>query len=321
MPKKTDGKELLSYQVPYNTPDVDFSPSYAFYSNPIPDIGLALGRGWYVNVPDHEGPYAADGVAVEQGYATLDSVRSVLAKGFGLRTDVRYVMWGYSGGSIASEFAAELQLQYAPELQFSGMALGGLPPNLTQVWEVSNESPFSGIIVLPLLGITNVYPEARKVLLDALKPDGPYNRTYFVSAENMSAEEGFAAFAGQDIWKYFVHGKAFLSTTTFRKILNDNIYMGYHGVPQIPIFMYKAIHDEVAPIDGVDEIVHKYCNDGVDIWYERNTVGGHVAEMTNGDGRAFEALSAFFDGTYAEEYQANGCTVKNVTVAITTSPQ
>lgn len=53
-------KALLSYQVPYNSVDVDSSPSYAFYSGPFPEIGLALGQGWFVNVPDFEGPLASN---------------------------------------------------------------------------------------------------------------------------------------------------------------------------------------------------------------------------------------------------------------------
>jgi hypothetical protein len=62
-------KALLSYQVPYNSVDVDSSPSYAFYSGPFPEIGLALGQGWFVNVPDFEGPLASNIANIEEvGY-------------------------------------------------------------------------------------------------------------------------------------------------------------------------------------------------------------------------------------------------------------
>lgn len=36
--------------------------------------------------------------------------------------------------------------------------------------------------------------------------------------------------------------------------------MGYHGVPQMPIFAYKAIGDEVSVIADTDDLVDKYCN-------------------------------------------------------------
>lgn len=62
-------KALLSYQVPYNSVDVDSSPSYAFYSGPFPEIGLALGQDWFVNVPDFEGPLASNIANIEEvGY-------------------------------------------------------------------------------------------------------------------------------------------------------------------------------------------------------------------------------------------------------------
>lgn len=39
---------------------------------------------------------------------TVDSVRAVLSSGFGLASDARLALWGYSGGSLASEWAAEV---------------------------------------------------------------------------------------------------------------------------------------------------------------------------------------------------------------------
>ena len=38
---------------------------------------------------------------------------------------------GYSGGSIATEFASELAPRYAPELKLVGVAEGGIPVDLT----------------------------------------------------------------------------------------------------------------------------------------------------------------------------------------------
>lgn len=45
----------------------------------------------------------------------------------------RYAMWGYSGGSVASTFAAERQASYAPELGFAGVVIGGLVPNVSDI--------------------------------------------------------------------------------------------------------------------------------------------------------------------------------------------
>ena len=315
-----EGNALLSYQIPYNSPNPDASPSYALYAGGFPDIPTALDQGWYVNVPDFEGPLASFGLGVQEGHATLDSVRAVLSSGFGLASDARYAMWGYSGGSLASEWAAELQKQYAPELNFAGAALGGLPPNATDTLISINGSSFAGLVPSILLGLTTQYPDAYQYLLSKLNPAGPYNASTFLSVTKMNIEEAFTAFAGQNMFNYFVDGISDIYVPILEAIFDSNVYMGYHGIPQMPMFMYKAIGDELSVIADTDVLVNRYCGVGVNILYQRNTVGGHLAEYTNGDARAFAWLSNVLDGTYAEMYPSMGCTIQNVTVGSDTSP-
>jgi hypothetical protein len=50
---------LLSYQTPYDSAFIDASPSYALYSGVDSDIKVSLGKGWFVSVPDYEGPLAS----------------------------------------------------------------------------------------------------------------------------------------------------------------------------------------------------------------------------------------------------------------------
>lgn len=140
-------KALLSYQVPYDSADVDASPSYAMNANVPPEVNSSLSKGWFVSVPDYEGPLASFTAGVMSGHATIDSIRAIFSKKheFGLTDDARYAMWGYSGGALASEWAAELQVQYAPELSFSGAALGGLTPNVTSVLETINKGYAAGL--------------------------------------------------------------------------------------------------------------------------------------------------------------------------------
>lgn len=67
------GNALLSYQFPYDSADVDASPSYHLYIDASywwSDIGQALGRGYYVSLPDYEGPMASFAAGVQSGHAT-----------------------------------------------------------------------------------------------------------------------------------------------------------------------------------------------------------------------------------------------------------
>ncbi|KKY21307.1 putative lipase 1 precursor [Phaeomoniella chlamydospora] len=318
-----DAHALLSYQIPYNSVDVDSSPSYTLYNELatgfiLSDINTALGHGWYVNVPDFEGPLASFASGVQEGHATLDSVRAVLFSGVGLSSDTRYVMWGYSGGSIATEWASELQVQYAPELNFSGMAIGGLVPNMSSALHNIDATPASGLVPAALLGITNQYPDAYHYLISNLKTTGPYNATYFLNARNMSYYEDASAYANQSIFDdYFVQGASVLQHPTIQKVFNSDGLMGYHGVPQMPVFVHKAVHDEYSAVGETDALVAHYCKAGASIRYQRNLIGNHLDEYTNGDAQAFQWLQAVLNRTFALTYQSPACVVQNVSINIT----
>lgn len=195
-------RALLSYQIPIDSPDIDQQPSYILYAPNSTELYLdftgALGRGWFVSVPDYEGPLAAFGAPHQEGQATLDSVRAILrlAKdhpeiGLSPSDDIRYALWGYSGGSIASEWAAELQPTYAPELDFAGAIFGGLVPSFRTVFDEIDGTPFMGNLPAFMVGVTAQAPEARNFLLSKLKDPGPYNASIFLSVLNMSVAEDF----------------------------------------------------------------------------------------------------------------------------------
>ncbi|KAM0717301.1 hypothetical protein Q7P37_007153 [Cladosporium fusiforme] len=315
----SSGDALLSYQIPYNSPNIDESPSYAYYagendwnSNQFVDIEWALGRGWYVVVPDFEGPLAAFIEGPQEGHATLDSIRAVKSLSVGLKEDARVALWGYSGGSFASEFAAEMQVQYAPDLDISGVALGGLVDNATSAVDDVDGAPYAGLIPLGLLGLTAQYPGVRAYLLDQLHNSGPYNETTFLSSFNLTIVEVFAIFANQSIWNYFRDGRDIVYNPLLSHVLNVEATLGGHGIPQVPLFIYKAVHDEVTSIEGTDELVDKYCDYGANVWYQRNTVGDHISEVTNGKARARQFLQDVIEGGYAHE----GCTVEDVAVDV-----
>jgi hypothetical protein len=308
---------LLSYQIPYNSPNIDESPSWAYYagqnswnSDQFVDVEWALGRGWFVNVPDFEGSLAAFIAGPQEGHATLDSIRAVKSLSLGLVPEARVALWGYSGGSFASEFAAEMQVQYAPELQISGIALGGLVDNATSVIDDVNGAPLAGLISVGLLGLTVEFPEVRAFIVDQLIDNGPYNKTTFLASLKSPLTAVFAFFANQTMWDYFRDGRDIIYNPLLSQLLHTEATLGSHGVPQVPLFIYKAIHDEVTPIEGTDDLVQRYCRYGANIWYQRNTDGGHLSEIVNGKPSATQFLQDVLDG----RYEHGGCTVEDVTV-------
>lgn len=307
---------LLSYQTAYDSANLNDSPSYALYNGVNGDISEALGKGWYVNVPDYEGPLASFTAGHMSGYATLDSVRAVRDASLGIATDARYAMWGYSGGALASEWAAELQPSYAPELSFSGAALGGLTPNITSVLYAVNAQLETFLVAEGILGLTTQHPAAEEVMLSKLKVSGPFNKTGFLQTRNMTTRQAVFVYAGVDMAQFFNGGLALLDDPAVVEATNTDGVMGFNSVPKMPIFAHKAIADEVSPVADTDALVAKYCNKGATILYERNTVGGHVAEATNGE----PAVNKFLDSVLAGSFSMKGCEIRNVTVTLSTNP-
>lgn len=322
VPKETDGSALLSYQVPYNSADVDGSVSYLLYE-PVTgenllysDIQTALGNGWYVNVPDYNGPLTSFGCGVLEGMATLDSIRAVESAEKGLSEDASIALWGYSGGSIASENAAELHSVYTPELNIVGAAMGGLVSNLSSAIPVIPGTRWAGLMPELTLGLFSQYPEAMDYLLSQLKESGPYNKTGFLAAKDMNINEAFAYYYNQDIWAYFKNGEDFYNSPVVQNVLKRETYMGFHGIPQMPLFIYHAVQDEITLISNPETLFERYCSVGVDVLFERNTIGGHLAEATNGDQRALEWLGEVLGGVDVRK----GCVVKDVALNVTDSP-
>ena len=66
--------------------------------------------------------------------------------------------WGIRGGSIASEWASELQPSYAPELDLIGVAEGGIPVDFTHnLAYINGSSSWAGAIPAVTLGVIRAY--------------------------------------------------------------------------------------------------------------------------------------------------------------------
>ncbi|CAF3501033.1 unnamed protein product [Fusarium graminearum] len=315
---------ILSYQPAYNSSNLNSSPSYALtgvMARNEPSLGIKsttslidelLSFGWVVSIPDHLGPSSAFGASVQGGHATLDGIRAVHHL-LDLETSSRYntTIWGYSGGSIATFAAAELQSKYAPELKIDGTVLGGLVDNVSGDFDKVNKSPIAGSLVSILVGITSQYPEARKYLESCLVPA---MKDEFMSVLDMEVTETVKHFFGRDIYSFFKGGVADIRAPQLQKIYDEQAKLGSERVPSMPMFVYKAIDDQFCPTEWTDATVDRLCNAGAEITYERNTVGGHVSEIENGKPGAFRFLWSIFDGSYVSP--AGKRNVSDVTVDV-----
>ncbi|MFI9507953.1 lipase family protein [Nocardia sp. NPDC052566] len=154
---------MVSYQMAYDALGPQCQPSYALQGGGSPtslaaleaNIVMAyLANGFTVVLPDYEGEGLAFAAGQESGYATIDGIRAALhSLAAPPTTPVGLV--GYSGGSIATEFAAELAPSYAPELNIVGAAAGGppvyLPHNLDYI---DGSAKWASVIPFAFVGVS-----------------------------------------------------------------------------------------------------------------------------------------------------------------------
>ena len=155
-------------------PHIDCSPSYGMqFKSPATTVTTQidmtlivplLQNGYYVIIPDYEGPKSTFTVGRQSGKATLNSIRAALQTGAfsGIKNcqscfvGILWWVFGY--------WAISLQLKYAPELKENliGAAVGGFATNITAVAEAVDGTVFSGFIPLALNGLANEYPDFKR---------------------------------------------------------------------------------------------------------------------------------------------------------------
>lgn len=304
MPRGADRTSLISHQVAYDSANIDDSPSYgmnSLLSCPTDQsviLPFYINKGWIVNLPDYEGPAASFTSGHTSGYAVLDSVKAVLSlkDSLGIDQNVRYALHGYSGGALATEWALELQPSYAPELRFTGAALGGVPCKVADAVSLINGKPAAALIVEALLGLSTQHPVLNTTMRAQLKHTGRYNATGFLSAVNYSLAKAATEYQNQDITEYFEDGLDWLQIPAIQGIFDTDATMGNNDVPTAPLFVYQAVRDGIAPAVNVDSLVQKYCESGARIEYTRNAATNHDTEGFVGALKAIDWLTEHFNG-------------------------
>ncbi|KAJ3499392.1 hypothetical protein NLG97_g372 [Lecanicillium saksenae] len=319
VPHNADMTKVLSYQVAEDAADINCAPSYAFQFEHAtgPDKGTmtteselllvegAMEQGWVVIAPDflgHDAAFLANKLA---GHSVLDGIRAAInSNSFtGISKNPTVTMWGYSGGSLASMWAAELQPSYAPELVIAGAAVGGTVPNITSVVTSINGKPHAGLIPTGVVGLMNQYAELRPVVEQHLLPQ--YKEKFF-SVRNQCLDADAKEFENQDIVGMFDDRNLVYTNPTAIRIITENA-LGRGDTPKIPMFVYKSVADEISPVAETDALVAKYCASGASIQYQRDEKSDHSSLAILAAPKALQWLKETMHGK-----QRSGCSTKTV---------
>ncbi|KAI4735342.1 LIP-domain-containing protein [Aureobasidium sp. EXF-12298] len=262
-------------------------------------------EGYIVQSPDYEGPDAAFGAGRLAGMGVLDSMRAVanFKDTLGLTTSTpKIVGYGYSGGAIATGWAASLVSSYAPELNVLGWAQGGTPANLTGTAVFIDGTTFAGFLPQAFVGLSansaygaQLHPLFKRIMTQR-------GRDVLDVAEQTCGVENLATFAFGKIQSTEIQtlGDRVFLDPTFAGVLAQNV-MGVHPheSPKAPVYMYHAIPDEVIPYTNASTLFSDWCADGASVHFTTYPAGSHATTEILGFVGAFRFVEAAFAGTVA----------------------
>ncbi|MEU4600351.1 lipase family protein [Nocardia sp. NPDC023988] len=278
-----ESRPLVSFQCAIDAVAPQCFPSYALRRGAqtigsiapleLPIIAMALRQGWAVSVPDHEGIDGRFGAAREPGYRALDGIRAALSFGaLGLSPSNQVALWGYSGGGLATAWAAELAAEYAPELDIVGAAAGSPVGDPAAAFLRLNGGWFAGFPAVFVAGLRRAYPELVPVLEDHF--DTRF-RALLGEAEQRSTFALLLRFARRDVARHLRGGIAeLLAEPVLRRVLTDVEPGG--KAPAAPLLVVQGVRDEVIAVADIDAHVRRYERAGAAVRYLRIRNGSHL---------------------------------------------
>jgi triacylglycerol lipase len=236
-------------------------------------IAAAVAEGWVVSVPDHEGREGMWGAPHEPGYRVLDGLRATLSfERFGLADDSRVGLWGYSGGGLASAWAAEEHADYAPELNIVGAVLGSPVGNLGNTFRRLNGTKFAALPALVVAALAKTYPDLNRVIDENVTDNG---RALLARLERLTTGEAMIRHFRHDMDRW-VHPplEEVLAMPEVQEVF-EAIRLG-GTVPTPPVLIVQAVHDSVIAVDDIDELADLYASGGAQLTYHRDLFSEHM---------------------------------------------
>ncbi|KJZ68397.1 hypothetical protein HIM_12213 [Hirsutella minnesotensis 3608] len=323
VPPNADFNKVISYQVFQDDAFIECSPSFALQETGfkfrditiqfefVAAVGNLLSRGWIAILPDHEGPNAAFLANRLAAHAVLDGIRAATRSGniTGIAKDPRVVLWGYSGGAVATGWAVEQQPSYAPELNIAGAAYGGILSNLLSGFGAVDGTIFAGLAVSALVGLSHEYEQIDDMLNRHVLPK---YKPLILHAKKQCLVDNAVESLFRDV-RGIVDDRSIWTKDPFVSVLKEND-MG-KAIPKIPLYIYHGMIDQVSPLHNTDVLVRNYCQHGAKVEYIRLHRDEHLLSFITGFPGALSWLINIMDGNIFPV----GCKTKNLSLSPTDS--
>ncbi|KZP05168.1 LIP-domain-containing protein [Athelia psychrophila] len=278
--------KLVAYDDYEDSANTACAPSYLFNTNngnaefgPLGvEVTNGLANGWTLVIADYEGINSAFGSGRQEGYAILDGLRAALSYApAGISQNATIGGYGYSGGAIATGWAASLQPTYAPELNVVGWAIGGTPANVTSTMQNVEGTTFAGFAAAGIAGTISGYPAVGARFNEIATPIG---QAAIAKARSQCATSDLVTFLLEDFETtvYQNLGDQLLYDPTIAAALaNGTMGINADETPKAPVYMYHGKSDEVIPYDSALKAANAWCAFGASVEFVTGTGGtGHL---------------------------------------------
>ena len=207
-------------------------------------------------------------------------------------------LWGYSGGGLASAWAAEMCGTYAPELDIVGAVLGAPVGDLGHTFRRLNGSFLAGLPALVIAALAHVYPDLDRVIKEHTNEEG---RALLDALEKMTTVEAVLQMAGKNMGDYLDEPLEDILSTPEVMHVFDSIKLGA-AVPTPPVLIVQAVHDYLIDVKDIDELADVYSAGGARVTYHRDAFNEHLILHPLSAPMTLRWLTDRFDGRPLTEH-------------------
>lgn len=309
-------QRLVAYQCAIDAVSDRCFPSYALRSGArawgaLPQFELTiiaglLDRGYVVSLSDHEGRHGHFAAPREPGYRVLDGIRAATAyPPTGMTQDTPVGIIGYSGGGMASSWAAEMAPTYAPEIPLVGAVLGSPVGDPGEAFIKLNGGLNAGLPALVVSGLRHAYPGLGDVVRRHAHADGIHRLDRL---KEMSTVEAVVRYAFDDFDDFLDQPLADVLAEPEVLEVFDDLRLG-ETAPRCPVLVVQSVHDQIIDVRDVDGQVARYVEAGVDVSYVRDRFSEHLSLMVLG----LPAMLGWLERRFTDDPRPVGNRTRTVT--------
>jgi hypothetical protein len=169
------------------------------------------------------------------------------------------------------------------------VAEGGVPADIYSIAKNLDGGPFSGVLLAGSVGLSRAYPWLKNY----------WNATGQAMDKDIGTQ-CIEQFTGAYAFKHaddYTTMPDVIDLPEVRAVVDANsLGRNLEHLPNMPVYIYEAINDELIPVAGVNALVETYCSNGVHVTYYQDPASEHISLAFSGADAALAYLNARFMG-------------------------